>query len=294
MSHEQHLLFDQMLVLQIQTFQGFGQRQEWMLPRRLVLRLRQRQAWHQKHLCRQMLPHRQILSHHRRLEWTAPRSHWQTVHQRQEQTGHQRQPANQKTQMLAKISPNCHKKTGAAQQIVGKVACKAHLRLAKSRASSKTKGSWGSLQDQWGQALQKNDTKHVECQREHLTPNPVLPKAGVDAGVPNAGVEGCPNAWTQTQFFRAIRDYWLVKACQQCKGPRTGAADAPNMPPLVCPKGELAGCTVATVLVLELCCASLSASKTANLCTERRRRSCAEQGRRGSTKGRCCLGLPEA
>lgn len=27
-----------------------------------------------------------------------------------------------------------------------------------------------------------------------LTPKPVLPKAGVDAGVPKAGVDGCPNA----------------------------------------------------------------------------------------------------
>ena len=26
------------------------------------------------------------------------------------------------------------------------------------------------------------------------TPKPVLPKAGVDAGAPNAGVDGCPNA----------------------------------------------------------------------------------------------------
>lgn len=27
-----------------------------------------------------------------------------------------------------------------------------------------------------------------------LTPKPVLPKAGADAGVPKAGVEGCPKA----------------------------------------------------------------------------------------------------
>ena len=28
----------------------------------------------------------------------------------------------------------------------------------------------------------------------HLTPKPMLPKAGVDAGVPKAGVDGCPKA----------------------------------------------------------------------------------------------------
>lgn len=31
-------------------------------------------------------------------------------------------------------------------------------------------------------------------QARYLTPNPVLPKAGVDAGVPKAGVDGCPKA----------------------------------------------------------------------------------------------------
>ena len=35
------------------------------------------------------------------------------------------------------------------------------------------------------------------CQKDTLTPKPVLPapNAGVDAGVPKAGVDGCPNAY---------------------------------------------------------------------------------------------------
>lgn len=35
------------------------------------------------------------------------------------------------------------------------------------------------------------------CQQDNLTPKPVLPppNAGVDAGVPKAGVDGCPNAY---------------------------------------------------------------------------------------------------
>jgi len=40
----------------------------------------------------------------------------------------------------------------------------------------------------------KRTNGHAVRGSEQHTPKPVLPKAGVDAGVPKAGVDGCPKA----------------------------------------------------------------------------------------------------
>ena len=75
-----------------------------------------------------------------------------------------------------------------------------------------------------------------------ITPNPALPKAGVDAGVPKAGVEGCPKAYTAQCTVSCSFRSGMIRCLTVWL---TGVAAAPNTPPPVWPNGELAGCNLA-------------------------------------------------
>lgn len=62
------------------------------------------------------------------------------------------------------------------------------------------KQEWPQKKQQLEQPVQQfwSVTCPLQCiviiKAQHLTPKPELPKAGVEAGVPKAGVDGCPKA----------------------------------------------------------------------------------------------------
>ena len=69
----------------------------------------------------------------------------------------------------------------------------------------------------------------------------MLPKAGVDAGVPKSGVDGCPKA-CKSQRVRYMGSRLPGGTPPRRDKVHTGVAVAPNIPPDVWPNGALAGC----------------------------------------------------